>query len=158
MAGGFSSQGHKNRQKPAIPSPYVALCGETAQVTRRFITRAAADERVKPPRRRSQRGGSLIRIARRRAEEERGDTLFVPVRRRRRRRQSAIRARDVRAADLQEKPTKLVTSRAKSSTQAFRRIRRRRRLPGEHRCERSEPMSTASPGERSNQARTLSHL
>jgi hypothetical protein len=32
--------------------------------------------------------------------------LFVPERRRSRRLQSAIRARDVRAADLQEEPTK----------------------------------------------------
>jgi hypothetical protein len=34
--------------------------------------------------------------------------FFVPERRRGRRRPSAIRARDVRAADLQEKPTKRV--------------------------------------------------
>jgi hypothetical protein len=34
--------------------------------------------------------------------------FFVPERRRSRRRLSAIRARDVRAADLQEKPTKRV--------------------------------------------------
>jgi hypothetical protein len=42
--------------------------------------------------------------------------------------QSAIRARDVRAADLQEEPTKPVKKRADSPTQSFRRIRRRRRL------------------------------
>jgi hypothetical protein len=34
-----------------------------------------------------------------------GIRFFVPERRRSRRLQSAIRARDVRAADLQEKPT-----------------------------------------------------
>jgi hypothetical protein len=62
--------------------------------------------------------------------------LFVPERRRSRRLSSAIRARDVRAADLQD--------RADSPTQSFRRIRRRRRLPGEHRSERSEPLDTAS--------------
>jgi len=47
-------------------------------------------------------------IARRRAEEERGDTLFVRERRRSRRHKSAIWARDVRAADLQEEPTKRI--------------------------------------------------
>jgi hypothetical protein len=57
---------------------------------------------------------------------------------------SAIRARDVRAADLQEEPTKRVEDGADSSTQSFRRIRRRRRLAGEHRSERSEPLNTAS--------------
>jgi hypothetical protein len=36
-------------------------------------------------------------------------------------------------------------------TQSFRRIRRRRRLPGEHRSERSEPLDGASASERSNQ-------
>jgi hypothetical protein len=56
------------------------------------------------------------RIARRRAEEERADTLFVSERRRSRRLLSAIRARDVRAADLQEEPTKRVENRADSST------------------------------------------
>jgi hypothetical protein len=48
------------------------------------------------------------RIAGRRAEEEGGDTLFVPERRQSRRPQSAIRAGDVRAADLQEEPTKRI--------------------------------------------------
>jgi hypothetical protein len=42
---------------------------------------------------------------RRRAEEEGEDTLFVLGRRRNRRLIGAIRARDVRAADLQEEPT-----------------------------------------------------
>jgi hypothetical protein len=70
--------------------------------------------------------------------------LFVPERRRSRRLSSAIRARDVRAADLQEEPTKRIQNRANSPTQAFRRIRRRRRLPGGHRSERSEPLDTAS--------------
>jgi hypothetical protein len=58
--------------------------------------------------------------------------------------QRAIRAGDVRAADLQEEPTKPIVDRADSLMQAFRRIRRRRRLPGEHRSERSEPLDTAS--------------
>ena len=65
--------------------------------------------------------------------------------------QRAIRARDVRAADLQEKPTKRVENRADLLTQSFRRIQRRRPLPGEHRSERSEPIYGASAGERSNQ-------
>jgi hypothetical protein len=69
--------------------------------------------------------------------------LFVPERRRSRRRPSAIRARDVRAADLQEEPTK-PAERADLPRQSFGRIRRRRRLPGEHRSERSEPSDTAS--------------
>jgi len=51
------------------------------------------------------------RIARRRAEEEEEEeeeegTCFSSERRRSRRRPSAIRARDGRAADLQEEPTK----------------------------------------------------
>ena len=41
-------------------------------------------------------------------EEEGGDTLFVPERRRSRRPQSAIRAGEVRAVDLQEEPTKRI--------------------------------------------------
>jgi hypothetical protein len=53
--------------------------------------------------------------------------LFV-AERRRSRQPSAIRARDVRAADLQEEPTKPVRKRADSPTQSFRRIRRGRRL------------------------------
>jgi hypothetical protein len=48
-----------------------------------------------------------------------GDTLFVPERRRSRRLPGAIRARDVRAADLQEEPTKGVSKRAASSTHCF---------------------------------------
>ena len=39
---------------------------------------------------------------------------------------------------------KLGETRADLPTQSFRRIRRRRRLPGEHRSERSEPVDTAS--------------
>jgi hypothetical protein len=93
------------------------------------------------------------RIARRRAEEEGGDMSFVPDRRRSKRLQSAIRARDVRAADLQEEPTKPVENRAVLRGWSFRRIRRRRRLPGEHLSERSEPLDTASASERSNQTR-----
>jgi hypothetical protein len=65
--------------------------------------------------------------------------------------QGAIRARDVRAADLQEEPTKRAKNRADSRTESFRRIRRRRRLPSEHRSERSEQGSGASEAERSNQ-------
>ena len=49
---------------------------------------------------------------------------------------SAIHARDVRAADLQEELTKRIENRAASPTQSFRRIRRRRRLYSEHRSER----------------------
>ena len=58
--------------------------------------------------------------------------------------ESAIRARDVRAADLQQGPTKRIKSRACFPRQSFRRSRRRRRLTGEHRSERSEPSDTAS--------------
>jgi hypothetical protein len=58
--------------------------------------------------------------------------------------QRAIRARDVRAADLQEETTKRLENSADPLTQSFRRIRRRRRLPGEHRSERSEPLDRAS--------------
>jgi len=46
--------------------------------------------------------------------------LFVAERRRRRRLTSAIRARDVRAADLQEKLTKRVEYRVDSARQSFR--------------------------------------
>jgi hypothetical protein len=48
------------------------------------------------------------------------------------------RGRDVRAADLQEKPTK----RAKSEIFQDSRFRRRRRLSSEHRSERSESSDT----------------
>jgi hypothetical protein len=48
------------------------------------------------------------RIARRRAEEEGKGHAFRPERRRSRRISSAIRAHDVRAADLQEAPTKRI--------------------------------------------------
>ena len=41
-------------------------------------------------------------------------------------------------------PRKRVEDRADSATRSFRRIRRRRRLPGEHRSERSEPLDTVS--------------
>jgi hypothetical protein len=53
------------------------------------------------------------------------DSMFAPPICRRRRRNYASR-------------TELAVS-----TSSFRRIRRRRRLPGEHRCERSEPLDTA---------------
>jgi hypothetical protein len=45
---------------------------------------------------------------------------------------------------------KRLKKRGDSPTQAFRRIGRRRRLPGEHRSERSEPLDIASASERSN--------
>jgi hypothetical protein len=61
------------------------------------------------------------RIARRRAEEEGDDMLFVVERRRSRRLSSAIRARDVRAADLQAEPTKPVRTEL-ILRQSFRRI------------------------------------
>jgi hypothetical protein len=73
--------------------------------------------------------------------------LFVPERRRSRGLPSPIRARDVRAADLQEKPTKQDENRA-DSTRELRRIRRRWRLPGEHRSERQRAIRQS---ERSNQ-------
>ena len=76
--------------------------------------------------------------------------LFVPERRRSRRLPSPIRARDVRAADLQEKPTKQDENRA-DSTRELRRIRRRRRLPGEHRSERQRAIRQSERSERSNQ-------
>jgi hypothetical protein len=57
--------------------------------------------------------------------------------------QSAIRTSDVRAAALQEERTKR-RQREVTLHQEFRRIRRRRRLPGEHRSERSEQLDTAS--------------
>jgi DNA-binding Lrp family transcriptional regulator len=59
---------------------------------------------------------------------------------------------------VQEKPTKRIEHRADPPTQSFRRIRRRRRLPGEHRSERSEPLDTASASERSNQIRMTAML
>jgi hypothetical protein len=71
--------------------------------------------------------------------------LFVPERRRSRRPPGAIRARDVRAADLQEEPTKRIENRVASPTRSFRRIRRRRRLSGEHRSERSAPLTQRAP-------------
>jgi len=55
--------------------------------------------------------------------------LFVGERRRSKRRQSAIRARDVRAADLQEKPAKPSRTEEILQREPFRRTRRRRRLP-----------------------------
>jgi hypothetical protein len=70
--------------------------------------------------------------------------LFGRERRRSRRIQRRSARSDVRAADLQEEPTERVENTADSSTQSFRGIRRRRRHPGEHRGERSEPLNTAS--------------
>jgi hypothetical protein len=68
-------------------------------------------------------------------------------------RRSAIRVRDVRAADLQEELTKRAKNQSGCRGRSFRRIRRRRRLPGEHRSEWSEPLDTACDSERSNQTR-----
>jgi hypothetical protein len=51
------------------------------------------------------------------------------------------------AGEADETPQK----RGDSPAQAFRRIGRRRRLPGEHRSERSEPLDIAGASERSNQ-------
>jgi hypothetical protein len=65
--------------------------------------------------------------------------------------QRAIRTAMFAAADLQEEPTKRIENKADSAVQSFRRIRRRRRLPSEHRSERSEPLDTACAAERSNQ-------
>jgi hypothetical protein len=48
--------------------------------------------------------------------------------------------RDVRAADLQEEPTKRVEDRAGFVTRSFRRVRRRRRFPGEYCSEWSEQL------------------
>jgi hypothetical protein len=55
----------------------------------------------------------------------------------------AIRARDVRAADLQEEPTKPAESRAHSPTTRFGGPTKTV-ATGEHRSERSEPSDTAS--------------
>ena len=55
--------------------------------------------------------------------------LLVAERRRSRRPQSAIRASDVRAAGLQEEPTKRLENRSEAPTRSFCRIRRSRRLP-----------------------------
>ena len=57
---------------------------------------------------------------------------------------SAIRARDARAADLQEEPTQRIASRADSFATVFRRIRRSGGSSSEHRRERSEPSDAAS--------------
>jgi hypothetical protein len=75
--------------------------------------------------------------------KEGGDMLFVPERRRSRRaprrdpRSRCPRRRSAGGAD--ETP-----HRAGPATHSFRRIRRRRRLSGGHRSERSEPLDTAS--------------
>jgi len=64
---------------------------------------------------------------------------------------SAKRARDVRAADLQEKPTKRVENGANSPTQIVSSDPTKTAAPGEHRSERSEPLD--SERQWSNQAR-----
>ena len=58
--------------------------------------------------------------------------------------------RDVLLSPMTRAQDRRVEIGAESPTQSFRRIRRRRRLPGEHRSERSEQLDRASAGERSN--------
>jgi hypothetical protein len=77
--------------------------------------------------------------------------LFVPERRRKGRHSSAIRASDVRAADLQEEPTKTGRQQADFPVQSFRRIptktaascrttpRAKRPIRQSERSERSNP-------------------
>src|SRR5215217_5976144 len=84
------------------------------------------------------------RIARRRAEEERGTRPSSPRDDEEGDHPARSGARDVRDAALQDEPTKRLKNSAGSLTQSFRRIRRRRRLPSEHRSERSEPSDTAN--------------
>jgi hypothetical protein len=67
---------------------------------------------------------------------------------------SAIRARNLRAADLQKESTKPVENRADSATRSFRRIRRRWRLPGGHRSERSEASNETQRAQRAEQSNT----
>jgi hypothetical protein len=77
--------------------------------------------------------------------------LFVGERRRSKWRPGAIRARDVRAADLQEKPTKRVKNKAGLPRQSFRWIRRRRRLPSETSQRAERAIKHSEHSERSNQ-------
>ena len=91
-----------------------------------------------------------LRIALRRAEEERRDMLFVPERRRSRRVQRdphprCSRRRSAGGANETRR------DRADCPAESFRRSRRRRRLPGERRSERSEPLDHSELGERGNQ-------
>jgi hypothetical protein len=69
---------------------------------------------------------------------------FLGERRRSRRLQSAIRARDVRAADLQEKPTKRLEEPSYISATVVSLDSTKTAAPGEHRSERSEPSDRAS--------------
>jgi hypothetical protein len=69
----------------------------------------------------------------------------------RRRLPGAIRARDVRAADLQEEPTRPVKNRAVFVRSRFVGSDEDGGLPGEHRSERSEPFRHRERSERSNQ-------
>jgi hypothetical protein len=57
---------------------------------------------------------------------------------------SAIRARDVRAADLQEKPTKRLEEPSYISATVVSLDSTKTAAPGEHRSERSEPSDRAS--------------
>jgi hypothetical protein len=68
--------------------------------------------------------------------------------------QGAIRARDVRAADLQEEPTKRAETEL-TLQHIVSSDRRRRRLSGEHRSERSEHWIQRAVAERSNQKGSL---
>ena len=70
--------------------------------------------------------------------------FFVSERRRSMWLPSAIRARDVRAADLRRSRRNASRTELPSQHESFRRMRRRRRLSNEHRNERSEPSNTAS--------------
>jgi hypothetical protein len=65
---------------------------------------------------------------------------------------SAIRACDVRAADLQKEPTKRVEKRAGFSDTIVSLDPTKTAAPGEHRSERSEPLDSER-SEWSNQAR-----
>jgi hypothetical protein len=75
----------------------------------------------------------------------------------------AIRARGVRAADLQEEPTKPTENKAHPQVSHFRRVRRRQRLPGtiaasgaSHQTQRAQRAERATRhSERSNQTRRI---
>jgi hypothetical protein len=75
----------------------------------------------------------------------REQTRFIVCERRRSRRaHRAIRARDVRAADLQEKPTKRLGEPSCISATVVSLGSTKTAAPGEHRSERSEPKDRAS--------------
>jgi hypothetical protein len=70
--------------------------------------------------------------------------LFVAERRRSRRASKRDPRRDVRAADLQEEPTKQVENRADSPGTVVSSDPTKSAASGEHRSERSERLGTAS--------------